>query len=284
MNLNANRLTVAAVLGLGSLITPAARAINGCSNSTVNGNYAIQISGTSAPTIAASIGGLAVPASISQAASVRAINGGASNVPADGIMRLFLDGNGLLFGNASVSLDGTWLQGNLSGQYTVNQDCSASFSLSDPSGATGNFAGVVVGQGDAVLVLQTDNGTGVSGVFKKTRGFCQTADLAGTFGIQYSGSAVGNGSPYSSVGILILDGQGDVSGAESRFSSGATSQVTSSGSIAVNPDCTAVITLTSQGAATQSITFAGTLTVDNKQLLLVQSDAGMAATGTMIAQ
>jgi hypothetical protein len=219
-----------------------------------------------------------------EAASASAVNGASSNVPDDGILHLFLDGNGLLLGNSSVSLSGTWLQGNVSGQYNVNQDCSATFSMSDPSGATANFAGVVVGQGDTVLVLQTDNGTGLAGLFKRMRGFCQTSDLAGAFGIQYSGVAVAGGSPYSSVGIITLDGQGDVSGAENRFTSGSTSQITSTGTIAVNPDCSATITLTSQGASAQSLNFAATVSYDNKQLLLVQSDAGMSATGAMTAQ
>lgn len=282
--MNANRISLAAVIALGAFVAPAAHAISGCSTSNLNGSYAIQFSGMSAPAVATSVGGIPVPASISQAASVASVNGGSSNVPADGIVRLFLDGNGLLIGNSSVNLYGMWLQGNISGQYVVNQDCTAQFTLADPTGVTGNFSGVVVGQGDTVFVLETDNGTGVSGVFKRTRGFCQTSDLSGTFGIQYSGSTVGAGSPYSSVGILTLDGQGNVSGTESRFSSGAASQVNSSGSITVNPDCSAVITLTSTDAAAKSYTFAATLSFDNKQLLLVQSDAGTAATGTMVAQ
>src|SRR5258708_19339836 len=108
--MNTNRLGLASVLAFASLLTPAARAISGCSPSTLSGNYALQFSGTSAPTVAVSIAGLAVPATISQAAGVGAVNGGSSNVPADGIARLFLDGRGLLFGNASIGLTRTCLQ------------------------------------------------------------------------------------------------------------------------------------------------------------------------------
>ena len=280
-----NRFGLAVVLAIGSIVASPAYAISGCSNSTLNGNYAIQFSGRSVPTIAPSLAGLAVPTLASQSAS-QASKVGTPNsaVPADGIVHVVLDGNGLLIGQAAASLDGTWLQGNIAGQYSVSPDCSVSFSMSDPSGAAGTFAGVVVGQGDSVLLLQTDTGTGVTGILKKMRGICQTADLSGTFGFQYSGASVPYGDPSSSVGILTLDGQGNIAGAESRFSHGATSQVVSSGSITVNPDCSAVITLTSQGPAAQSLNFFAALTVDNKQLLLIQSDAGTAGVGSIISQ
>jgi len=280
--MNTKRLSLAAACAIGSMITPAAHAISGCSNSTLNGNYAIQFSGASAPSVAPSLAGLALPPAVSSAKA--ATVGGNAMVPADGIVKLFLDGNGLLLGNAAVSAGGTWLQGNVSGQYTVNGDCSVSVTMSDPSGATANLSGVVVGQGDTAFVQQTDAGTGLTGILKKSRGICQTSDLLGTFGIQYSGTEIVSGSVYSSVGILTLDGQGSVSGSESRFGTGGTAQVASAGSITVNPDCSAMITVTSQDAAGKSLTFLGTISVDNKQLLLIQSDAGMSAIGSMVAQ
>jgi hypothetical protein len=280
--MNTKRISLAVACAIGSIVTPAAHAISGCSNTTLNGNYAIQFSGTSAPSVATSLAGLALPASVSQAKD--ASTGSYSTVPAEGIVKLFLDGNGLLLGNAAVSANGTWLQGSVSGQYTVNAECSVSFTMSDASGATGNLSGVVVGQGDTVFVQQTDAGSGVTGILKKSRGFCQTADLVGSFGIQYSGTSIADGNVYHSVGILNLDGQGSVSGAESRFSKGTTSKVASTGTIAVNPDCSAVITVTSQDAAGQSFTFLGMVSIDNKQLLLIQSDAGMAGFGSIVAQ
>jgi len=281
--MNAYRLTLAAAVLLG-LAAPRAHAISGCSTSTLNGNYVMQFSGTSAPNLAASVGGVAVPAGIAQAARTATINGGSSTVPANGVVRLSFDGNGLLWGNSSASLDGMWLQGSIGGQYAVNPDCTAAFTWTDATGAAENFSGVIVGQGDTTLILQTDAGTGVSGVLKRVRGFCQISDLAGTFGIQYSGTAVLTGSPYSSVGLLALDGQGNVSAAESRFASGASSTVLSSGSIVINPDCSATLSLSSTGAAPGSMTLSGILSFDEKQLFFVQSDAGWTASGTLTAQ
>jgi hypothetical protein len=280
--MNAYRLTLAAAVVLG-LTASRANAISGCSTSNLNGNYAMQFSGTSAPNIAGSVGGVAVPAGIAPV-STAAVSGGNSTVPATGVARLFLDGNGALWGNSSVSLDGMWLQGSISGQYTVNSDCTASFTLTDATGAMENFYGVVVGQGDTTLIIQTDAGTGVFGALKKARGFCQVSDLAGTFGIQYSGTTVSTGTPYSSVGVLVLDGQGDISATESRFSAGASSTVLSSGSIVINPDCSATLSLSSTGAAPSSMTLSGILSLDEKQLLFVQSDAGSTAGGSLTAQ
>jgi hypothetical protein len=274
--MHAKTLTTAAVIALGSLIAPAARAISGCSTSNLNGNYVLQLSGSSSPSLASSIAGVAVPASLDQASHVAAASAVAASVPVGGLVRLFFDGNGLLIGNSSVSLSGMWLQGSVSGQYTVNQDCTAQFSLTDPTGATGQFSGVVVGE--SAFVLETDRGTGLSGLLKRGRAFCQSSDISGTFGIQYSGSNV------SSVGIVTLDGQGGASATETRFGNGASSQVTSTGLVTVNPDCSATITLTSSDVAAHSITFAAVVSADNKQLLLLQADPGTVATGTMTAQ
>lgn len=208
--------------------------------------------------------------------------GGSGAAPTAGIARLFLDGAGTISGYSSVNLQGSWLQGNVIGTYTVNPDCSAAFSLTDASGNTENFGGTLVGQGDSAMILQTDAGTGVSGVLKRTRGFCQISDLSGSFGFQYAGIVVGpSNSPYSSVGILSLDGQGNVTTQESRYRSGTYAQISSSGTITINPDCTAAVTLSSTGS---SMNFWGVVSFDQKQLLLVQSDAGTATSATVVVQ
>ncbi|HEY2014426.1 MAG TPA: hypothetical protein VGH38_13040 [Bryobacteraceae bacterium] len=86
------------------------------------------------------------------------------------------------------------------------------------------------------------------------------------------------------MGILSLDGEGNVSGTESRFVNGTFAQSVSSGTITVNPDCSATVNLVAPDAAAKSITFTGMLSSDNKQMYLLQSDSGTAATGTMSAQ
>jgi hypothetical protein len=133
--------------------------------------------------------------------------------------------------------------------------------------------------------LQTDSGTGVSGLIRRLRGFCQTSDVFGSFGLQYAGTTVGSvNSPYGSVGIASLDGQGNVTTSESRYSVGSYTQVASTGTITINSDCSAAMTLSTNGGTGASLNFQGIVSFDRKQLFLVQSDAGTATTGSFIAQ
>ena len=74
----------------------------------------------------------------------------------------------------------------VAGSYNVNADCTASLALTDASGNTENFAGVVVGQGTSALIFADGCGRGVSASMQRIYGFCQTSDLSGAFGIQYS--------------------------------------------------------------------------------------------------
>ena len=131
--------------------------------------------------------------------------------------------------------------GVVAGPYNVNADCTASLALTGASGNTENFAGVVVVQGASALILQTDAGAGVSGSMQRIHGFCQTSDLSGAFGIQYSAASVG----VSSTAAVILDGQGTATATETPLNSGVISQVASTGRIGINADYSATLTLTS---------------------------------------
>jgi len=271
------------IIGLTAVMAavPSAHAITGCSNSWLNGNFGMQFSGTAAPAVAPGVGGIPVPPRMAASAQAAQAAGGSGNAPTAGIARLYLDGAGNISGYSSINLQGVWLQSNVSGTYAVNADCSASLSITDSNGNTENFSGTLVGQGDSAMVLQTDPGTGVAGVLKRVRGSCQTSDLFGTFGLQYSGSVVASSSPYSSVGIISLDGQGNATTNESRFSSGTYASASATGTIAINPDCTAALTLSTD---TASANFWGIVSFDQKQVLLVQSDAGTTATATLLIQ
>jgi hypothetical protein len=145
---------------------------------------------------------------------------------------------------------------------------------------------VLVGtQSRSAIVLQTDAGSGVSGTLKSVRGFCQTSDLLGTFGLQYAGTSIALNSPYSSVGVISLDGQGNLTASESRYNSGSTSPVQSIGTMTVNPDCSFAMALSSVSGTGGAMNFFGIVTgANSQQLLIVQSDAATAVTGTMTSQ
>lgn len=183
-----NITTTCALTGLVAslILAPSALAVNGCTNSYLNGNYAMQYTGISAPGVASGIGGLAVPSSMAAAFQQDATSGANTTAPMAGAVRLNLDGNGNLAGYSAENMAGQWIMANVTGTYNLNIDCTFSMSLTDASGNTENFGGVLVNQGASGIVLQTDAGTGISGTLKTTRGFCQTSDLFGAFGLRCS--------------------------------------------------------------------------------------------------
>jgi hypothetical protein len=277
MNSRTWYLLVGTALGLTML--PPAHAISGCTNGSLSGTFGMQLSGTVTPGVAKGVGGVALT---NQGASSGSTSSTTSPAPTASIARLFFDGAGDIAGYSAANVQGQWLQGNITGTYNVNDDCSVAFAVMDISGNTQNLSGIVVAQGSSVLLLQTDAGAGVSGKLQPLKSFCQTSDLSGTFGVQYAGT-VANNAAFSSTGLLSLDGQGDVTATEWRLNGGASSQVTSTGTIAVNPDCSASLTLisTSDGSA---VNLSGLLSLDEKQIFFVESDAGTAVTGSAIAQ
>jgi len=278
--MHARSWNLLAGMALGFALIPNAHAVGGCSTAMLMGGYGMQFSGTSAPSVAPSIGGVSVPKSVAGSES----SGTTPSASVVGSAHLVMDGSGGLMGYSAVNLAGTWLQGNVTGTYTVNGDCTASLAIMDANGNADNFSGVIVNEGGSALFTQTDAGSGVAGTLIPLRGFCQTSDLAGSFGIQYAGKLTSTaGTPYNSTGILMLDGSGAVTATESRITGGVFSQVASSGAITVNDDCSASMMLTSMTDG-KSVNFWGSLSRDEKTLMLVQSDAGTAASGSMQTQ
>lgn len=268
------RLIQTAGVVLGLTLGASAYAVSGCTNALLNGSYGMQLSGTSMPAAAASVAGVAVPPSKTGGVTGSAI------APVAGFMRLQADGAGNLAGYSGASIQGAWLQGNVTGSYSVNYDCSAVLTVVDSAGATETFRAVLVNQGRSVLLAQTDTGTGVSGTLRQVHGFCSTSDISGSFGMQYSGTAAG--AAFSSTGLLTFDSQGGASATETRITGGSASTVVSSGTITVNPDCSAAISLAAADGS--ALNLIGLISADETQILVVRSDAGTAMSGLLSAQ
>ncbi len=280
--MNAQRvLTVLSGLALAMGMIPRAQAITGCNNAMLMGAYGFHFSGSLTPDLSGGVGGAVTPTSVMSQLAAGATPAGVSTKSAGGVARLYLDGAGTLFGNSAASVDGAWSEGPLTGTYSINDDCSASFTLTDSSGGTQHFDAVVLNQGDSASLLQTDKGVGVSGSLRRARGSCQTSDLIGTYGIRNNGSLRDSGA-FTSIGKISVDDQGNVTATESRFSGGAYSQVTSTGTIAVNLDCTLTLSLASTVDGSLA-NFRGMMT-SARELMLVQSDDGASVTGNVTAQ
>jgi hypothetical protein len=84
--------------------------------------------------------------------------------------RLVSDGNGNLSGSYSESLGGMIIQGNFVGTYAVNSHCIVSATLTGaiaPSTWSANVKGVLVNNGEEILLVGLDPGTVITGGAKK---------------------------------------------------------------------------------------------------------------------
>ena len=272
-------LRIATGLALAIGWMPQARAFSGCTNNSLNGTYGLQFSGALTPGASSGVGGATTPDKVRSLMSAEVP--GTVNIAA-GFARLYLDGGGNLFGNAALTVNGSWSEGPMSGSYNVNDDCTASITLTDSSGGTQSFDGVVVNRGDGAVLRQTDKGVAVSGSMSRARNSCQSSDIGGNFGFRTGGTILNSG-PFTSIGTLYLDGDGNVTVSESRFSGGVSAQVASTGTITVSPDCTVTLSLAATADGSLA-TYRGILVNNLKELLLVRADEGTTVTGDMMVQ
>ena len=97
---------------------------------------------------------------------------------------------------------------------------------------------------------------------------CSVAGAAGKWGFSTSGTVVGIG-PRASLGILTLDGHGNVvNGKETASLNGTVAGETFSGTYSVNPDCTGKLTVDVFDSSGTTKLFTATLDVvydDNMQ-------------------
>ena len=270
------KIVTGLALAIGTM--PRAQAITGCTNNMLSGAYGWQLSGTLTTNVSGGVAGAATPLNVMS----RIASDAPGTSVAAGLATLFMDGGGNLFGNAVLIVDGASSEGPVTGSYNVNDDCSMSITLTDSSGGTQHFDGVVVNRGDGANLLQTDPGVGVAGSLRHARGFCQTSDIGGGFGFRSAGMVTAWG-PSSSIGSINLDGQGNVTASESRFGGGVYSQVASTGSITVNSDCSLNLTLAANTDGSLQ-NYRGIILNSTKDMFLLRSDDGATVTGTVIAQ
>ena len=92
-----------------------------------------------------------------------------------GFANLQLDGRGGLTGALTRVQNGSPTMTSISGQYTLNADCSGTMHFTDMQGNASNLAFVVVDGGASLLIIQTDatsvnSGVAVSSSFANTSG------------------------------------------------------------------------------------------------------------------
>lgn len=110
---------------------------------------------------------------------------------------------------------------------------------------------------------------------------CDPAEFHGVYGFQLAGPATisGNPQPVVSVGRLVFDGQGGVSGVSSVSFTGLHLGNPVTGMYEAGADCSASWSLQDESGNHQH--FAGTMTADGRRIQFRQTDPGSPSQGTL---
>lgn len=139
----AKLFTIAAVATLAVAIAPAANATDrGCTNDSIRGTFAFKGTGTHFPPTGASL--------------------------LDVVFVQTFDGNGGLTSTGIQSDNGNILQVTQTGTYTVNPDCTGTYTAKlSPLGFTVHFFFVIVNTGNELEVISSDAGTVIAGTARR---------------------------------------------------------------------------------------------------------------------
>ena len=92
---------------------------------------------------------------------------GAMAVPLAGVSLVIFDGNGALTSAGFSSLNGTVSDSTATGTYTVNADCTGTYTTLSSTGRTGNAFFVIVDNGNEIHVLPTNPGGSITCIARK---------------------------------------------------------------------------------------------------------------------
>jgi hypothetical protein len=135
--------TTAAIATLVFAIAPAANATDkGCSNASIEGTYSFEATGSAIE-----------PPNV---------------FLVDVLFQQTFDGKGGLTATGVQSHNGNILQVTQTGTYTVNPDCTGTYTAQlSPVGITVNFFFVIADRGDELKAISTDAGTVLAGTARK---------------------------------------------------------------------------------------------------------------------
>ena len=98
-------------------------------------------------------------------------------------------------------------------------------------------------------------------------GDCSLSTLAGDFVMTGSGIPTEGSPPLTSAGVVMFDGNGNLSGRETRSTGGEITRISYNGTYTLDADCTGTVTV---GAANWDMV----LSKDGSEGVLIRSDPG----------
>jgi len=224
-----------------------------CTQDTVTGTYALVTQGT-----------MLLP-----------VAGQTSAVPAIALGLLSIDPDGTIAGQAVMSIGGDIIRSPWPGAIQVNADCTAAVVW---AGGTAGTA-VIQEEGREIRSIMTQSASGkgiVWGQWKRISRVpasvepaqCSPASVYGVYAANYSGTQIGTppggtgvaAIPTVMIGLVSIDYKSQIDGGGTLSLGGDTLPFRYKGTVAVNPDCSAVTKMT---------TAAGPLTNDGTGWMVV---------------
>ena len=241
-------------------MTFASSAYAGCSNGSINGTFGALTQGAL---------------------------GGANSGLGNGVLQIFFDGNGNLTQTTS-----TWVSygpsgwkiqtGSQSGTYSVAKDCTGTATLLNLDGSINSQNNFVIDSGKTggqFIQLSNSGGSFEQTGFIEFQGYATCGLLGYTqkYAANLSGKALGFG-PIGYVGLVILDGSGNISGSMTVNLNGATASAPITGTYTANADCTGTAAISAPGGPIH-LNFVSVKS--GKALLAVETDTNTVVSGTM---
>ena len=189
--------------------------------------------------------------------------------PVVSVARLVFDSSGKVSGTSSVNFSGYFLGNPVTGDYTVKDDCSLTWSLQDEFGGFQHFAGKLSPDGKRVAFGQTDPGGPQNGVMVRSSDRCLSSDFRGRYRIAFNGFIVDldTGFPTGRIsmnGVIESDGNTGL-----HFTSDRGSRKMEDASYQLEGDCVLHLQFPLED---QTLNFRAVIVNDGKEVLGIQSD------------
>jgi len=190
------------------------------------------------------------------------------------------NGSSKVTGSSSLNVGGGINSRTLTGTYTVNSDCTGSFTYTDNLGNSASINLVIIGGGTEIQFLETDSGTTISGNAKPQQTHCTALDVSGSYTFSISGGfydTTGTFEPFADAGTLTSDGNGTFNLNDTASIGGNVGARSMSGQYTMNSNCTGTTTLAGSGNST-ALTFA--VVSGGGEILFSETDSGVIIAGS----
>jgi len=183
------------------------------------------------------------------------------------------DGAGhITSGSYTVSASGTISSGTLSGTYSIAKNCTGSLTFTSEDQSPADFNIYFDDSSKGFQMIQTDSGDDQPG-FGVPQGTV-TCGLSGkkqALAINLIATLPGE-TVVATVGLITLDGKGNLSGTETASDNGTITTFSVSGTYTEEANCTGTAQITPSGGTAQNF---NTVVVNSgKELLLLETDNG----------